>query len=511
MAETFRDAGVGEELTQALEEMGLTRPSALQRATLPVLRRGGNLVITASSGAGVTFAYGIPLIERVAQQEGGVRALIVAPTEERTVKIAEQLAILARPLGLRVAAMAPAWSAEGAQIQVVTAGRLLPLMRASQLKLDDLKTMVVDNLSAMFSLGAAEGIETLFASAPKDTQKVLVTSVVTDAVNRLVDAHVRKALHVPPRPAVAEEVEPEPNIGAFRYSVVSRSNALQTLLLFVEDERERPTIFARNVDAAESIRSQLGLRGLAADVAVYGEESTGPGIGYGAPVDAEMLTRSLRGNDLILITPDELAHLQHIAQQAKYELKHQDLPEGRAAALERFRDALRGALKEEDIEAQLLVLAPLFDEYSAAEVAAAAVALLRKRTARAAAAAAPQEREAQEREAAEERARGTAPFVKLFLSIGSRDGIGARDIVGTITGEARVKGDQIGRVEIRDTFSIVEVDAAIADKVIRAINGTSLRGRSVRADYDRKGVGGARGGPPTRRTNRPPPRRPRPA
>ena len=176
------------------------------------------------------------------------------------------------------------------------------------------------------------------------------------------------------------------------------------------------------------------------------------------------------------------------------------------AALERFRDSLRGALRDEDIEAQLLVLAPLFEEYSPAEVAAAAVALLRKRTARAAAAAPAVE--------PEERARGTAPFVKLFLSVGSRDSIGPRDIVGTITGEARVKGDQVGRVEIRDTFSIVEVDASIADKVIQAINGTSVRGRSVRVDYDRKGVGGPRGGGgerPQRRINRPPPRRPRPA
>jgi len=508
MAESFREAGVSEELAAVLEASGLARPTALQRAALPVLRRGGNLVITASSGAGVTNAYGIPLVERVAREPGGVQLLVVTSTEERAVRTAEQLAVLARPLGVRVAAMVPAWSQEGAQIQVVTAGRLLPLMRASQLKLDDVKAIVLDGLSAMLSLGAAEAVETLFASAPRDAQKVVVTGTLTDEVSRLVDAHVRKALHVPPRPAVAEEVEAPPLIGTLRYAVVPRATGLQPLLLFVEDERERPTIFARSVESAELVRSQLELRGLDAEVAVYGTESSGPGIGYGAPADAELLTRSLHADDLILVTPDELPHLQQIAAQAHYELKHQEPIEAKSAALERFRDALRGALREEDIEAQLLVLAPLFEEYSPAEIAAAAVALLRKRSARAAPAPGTQERE-REREA-EERARGTAPFVKLFLSVGSRDGVGPRDIVGTITGEARVKGDQVGRVEIRDTFSIVEVDASIADNVIRALNGISLRGRAVRADYDRKGAGGARGGAPARRVNRPPPRRTRP-
>lgn len=507
MAEIFRELGVTEELTQVLEAEGVTRPTALQRAAIPVLRRGGNLVITASSGAGITYAYGIPLVERVAQQEGGVRALVVAPTEERSVKAAEQLARLAAPLGVRVAAMVPAWSTEGAQILVVTAGRLLPLMRTSQIKLDDVKTIVLDGLSAMLSLGGGEAVETLFATAPKEAHKVVVTGVVNEAVNKLVDAHVRKALHVPPRPAIVEEVEPVPPVATLRYAVVSRASAIQTLLLFVEDERKSPLVYARNVETADWIRAQLDVRGLDASVGVYGVESTGPGIGYGAPVDADALTRSLQNNDLVLVMPDELAHLQQITRQANYELKHQEAPEGKTAALERFRDALRAALRDEDIEAQLLVLAPLFEEYSPAEIAAAAVALLRKRTARAAAAVGVQERES------EERPRGTAPFVKLFLSVGSKDGVGPRDIVGTITGEARVKGDQVGRVEIRDTFSIVEVEAAVADKVIQAINGTSVRGRSVRADYDRKGVGGPRGGGagPQRRTNRPPPRRPRPA
>jgi ATP-dependent RNA helicase DeaD len=81
------------------------------------------------------------------------------------------------------------------------------------------------------------------------------------------------------------------------------------------------------------------------------------------------------------------------------------------------------------------------------------------------------------------------------VGVGERDGVAARDLVGAITGEAQVQGGQIGRIEVRDTFSIVEVASEIAGRVIQSLNGTTLKGRSVRVDYDRRGSAAApRGG-----------------
>jgi ATP-dependent RNA helicase DeaD len=77
-------------------------------------------------------------------------------------------------------------------------------------------------------------------------------------------------------------------------------------------------------------------------------------------------------------------------------------------------------------------------------------------------------------------------FVRLFVSAGTRDNIRPGDLVGAITGEAGVKGEQVGKIELRDTFAVVEVAADVADRVIRALNGTTLRGRSLRVDFDRK-------------------------
>ncbi|HEX9938557.1 MAG TPA: DbpA RNA binding domain-containing protein, partial [Longimicrobium sp.] len=103
---------------------------------------------------------------------------------------------------------------------------------------------------------------------------------------------------------------------------------------------------------------------------------------------------------------------------------------------------------------------------------------------------------------------GPAPsaFTRLFISLGERDGVRASDLMGAIAGEADIPGAQVGKIDIRDTFSIVEVPADVAQKVIDSVNGTTLKGRSVRVDYDRggerarpggggSGGGGARGGP----------------
>ena len=97
------------------------------------------------------------------------------------------------------------------------------------------------------------------------------------------------------------------------------------------------------------------------------------------------------------------------------------------------------------------------------------------------------------------------PFTRLYVGVGSRDEIRPGDLVGAVTGESGIKGAQIGKIEIRDTFSVVEVQADIADQVIRSVNGTTIKGRSVRVDYDRASSRPKR--PERRDDNRPPAKR----
>jgi ATP-dependent RNA helicase DeaD len=480
----FQELGLSADVVAGLDRLGFQRPTSIQRAAIPVLRRGSNAVIHAASGAGVTAAYGLPLADRLHELglKNTVQALVVTPTDERASAIALELGQLGRAMDVRVSVLAPSWN-RTATILVVPAQEVLPLMQTSALKLDDLAALVVHDVSVMLSLGQADALESLMQSVPRDAQRILISSEINSTVDKFVEAHARKALHVPSRPFVQDRHASAPTPSVYlEYRVLNGAAAREAVAHAVADSEKPVVVFSRHETDRASLDEELKLRGLQADTRLYGGAgSTGNAIGLGAPFDAESLSAAFSRGGRIVVEAKELHHLKQIAQQSQVGLRavgEHDTTDRTGIAP--FRDAIRRAMEEEDVEAALLVIEPLFSEFSAAEVAAAATALLRKRTVPAAAPASPVQR-------ANAPASSAPPaFAKLFLSVGSKDTITAREIVGSITGEAGVSGDQIGKVEIRDTFSVVEVSADVAERVIRSLNGTSMRGRSLRVDYDRK-------------------------
>jgi ATP-dependent RNA helicase DeaD len=166
--------------------------------------------------------------------------------------------------------------------------------------------------------------------------------------------------------------------------------------------------------------------------------------------------------------------------------------------MEGLRDQLARAISEEDVSPLLLALEPLFERFDPAEVAAAAVALLRKKSP-AAPAAAPRSTSHPDR-------RPPIAWAKLFLSVGEREGLRPGDLLGAIVGETGIAPEKVGKIEIRESFSLVEVDHSVAQQIIQAINGTTIKGRAVRADFDRGGRGAQQGGRPGGRGGRPAPR-----
>ncbi|MFO8173790.1 MAG: DbpA RNA binding domain-containing protein [Longimicrobiales bacterium] len=156
-----------------------------------------------------------------------------------------------------------------------------------------------------------------------------------------------------------------------------------------------------------------------------------------------------------------------------------------------MRGLIERTLQEEELAPHYLALEPLYGKYSPGEVAAAILALLRQRRT------GGKGEEATAATRAEEESRPAAPppktWVRLFVSVGEKEDIGPGDLLGAIAGEAGVEGSQVGKIEIRETFSLVEVTSGVADQVVRGVNGTTIRGRSVRVDYDRGGPSG-RGG-----------------
>jgi ATP-dependent RNA helicase DeaD len=422
-----------------------------------------------------------------------------------------------------------------ASVIVATAPDLLEAVRDSSLKLEDVEAVVIDGASVIFDLGASEPIDALLDLVPRDAQRVLFSPTLPPLVEDLIERRVKRALRYPVEPALS--TTPRAAEGRIGYVIAKdqlKLDLLASQLANREPGSPPPLLFCRNDERAAELAEDLSVRGFVvgpvddgeADVAIAAggvtraelleelSEAPGQTISYDVPPDAPTLRARHAGDDdaVILVEPREVAHLREIAAQAKLQARSTPLraKAGAAAAgLEAFRSELRAAIESEDLTAQLLVLEPLLEEFSATEVAAAAAALLRSRRppAPAAAASVPMPQKVPAAEPSAPSGPAPATWTRLFVSIGSRDDVRAGDLVGALAGEANIPGARIGKIEIRDTFSIVEIQSDVADQVIRAVNGTTIKGRSVRVDYDRGGPAKrppAPGRPLRRASGRPP-------
>ena len=154
---SFDDIGLRDELLRTLEEEEMDRPTALQAAVLPTLRRGGNVVARASSGSGKTLAYGLGVLDRLRpetpaseEEDGGAatRMVVLTPTREGAERIALTLAPYVQSVGFAIAAAGGAWGTPLAAAEVVagTPADVMDAVRSSTLKFDRLEALVVDSL-----------------------------------------------------------------------------------------------------------------------------------------------------------------------------------------------------------------------------------------------------------------------------------------------------------------------------------------------------------------------------
>ncbi|WP_018913552.1 DEAD/DEAH box helicase [Thiomonas sp. FB-6] len=264
----FADLGLPEALLRALRDVGYESPSPIQAATIPPLLEGRDVLGQAQTGTGKTAAFALPILARVDAARRETQALVLAPTRELAIQVAEAFSRYASHLpGFHVLPVyggqsyTPQLAAlrRGAQVVVGTPGRIIDHLDRGTLKLDSLRHLVLDEADEMLRMGFIDDVERILASTPPQRQVALFSATMPSAIRAIAQRHLREPaqITIKARTRTASGVQQ-------RYWMVSGMHKLDALTRILEVETfEAMIVFARTKVATEELAEKLAARGFA--------------------------------------------------------------------------------------------------------------------------------------------------------------------------------------------------------------------------------------------------------
>lgn len=276
---TFSDLQIDQDMVDALASKGIIEPFPIQTQTIPLALSGQDIIGQAKTGTGKTFGFGLPLIQRLGLEPGpGVQALVVVPTRELCVQVAEDLEIAASNRDTKIVAIYGGKAYEGqveqlkagAQIVVGTPGRLLDLAGQRLLSLKDVKVMVLDEADKMLDLGFLPDVEKLFAQTSPTRHTMLFSATMPGPVVALARRFMNKPIHI--RATDPDEGLTQANIKHVIYRAHSLDKDEVIARILQAEGRGRTVVFTRTKRAAAKLVEELNDRGFNA-AAVHGDLS----------------------------------------------------------------------------------------------------------------------------------------------------------------------------------------------------------------------------------------------
>ncbi|ACJ31193.1 Helicase:DbpA, RNA-binding:DEAD/DEAH box helicase [Shewanella piezotolerans WP3] len=368
---TFRELGLAEPLLRALDELGYEKPTPIQAASIDPLMAGKDILGQAQTGTGKTGAFALPLLNSIDPNTNSPQILVLAPTRELAVQVAEAFGSYAKFMkGLHVLPIYGGQSMHqqlnalrrGPQIIVGTPGRVMDHMRRGTLKLESLKAMVLDEADEMLKMGFIDDIEWILEHTPKQRQLALFSATMPEQIKRVANKYLSEPVHVKiaATTTTVETIEQ-------RFVQVSQHNKLEALVRVLEVEKtEGIIIFVRTRNSCVELAEKLEARGyassplhgdmnqqareravdqlkrgkldiiIATDVAARGldVERIGHVVNYDIPYDTEAYVHRIgrtgragrTGMAILFVTHREMRMLRTIERATKSRISPMDIP-----------------------------------------------------------------------------------------------------------------------------------------------------------------------------------------
>jgi ATP-dependent RNA helicase DeaD len=523
----FSLIGLRSELVQTLTEMGYNAPTPIQSELIPPMLAGRDVIGQSQTGSGKTAAFGLPILERLQAGQRHVQGLIVAPTRELAIQVAEAISHYGRKSAVRVSAFYGGQPyttqirclKKGVDVVVGTPGRLLDLIHRRLLDLQRVSTVMLDEADEMLSMGFIADIEAILDETPSERQTALFSATMPKEIQRLARRYQRDphAFTMGGRKLTVATVEQ-------RCYLINESDRLAALTRLFETETiVSAIVFARtragtdelanalvnlgfqaevlNGDLSQDARERILQRFrtnqikvlVATDVAARGLDidHVTHVFNYDLPRDPELYVHRIgrtgragkSGTAVSLFTPKERWHLRKIEAFTKQKITLATLPteeEVRCRRDQRLVERMTVWLKRGRCQRERGMVSKLIEEgHDVMEIAAAALKLVRAEEEKHPVAAITQLREEspkrakrtddirnQGREKTIDRTSHEKGMVRLSLSSGSGDGLNVAHIVGSLSHHADIPGRCIGRIRIENQMTFVDVPEQFVDLVL---------------------------------------------
>ena len=549
---TFEELGVSEEIRRAIEELGFEHPMPVQEEVIPFLLGNGNDVIAlAQTGTGKTAAFGIPLLQRTDPTDRTTQAIVISPTRELCLQIADDLKSFSKYIkGINIVAVYGGTSIvdqmralkHGAQIIVATPGRLIDLMHRGAAKLDAVQNVVLDEADEMLNMGFSDSINEIFDNVPADRNTLLFSATMSKEIEKI----ALNYLHDHKEIVVGSRNEGAENVNHIYYMVNAKDKypALKRIVDFYP--RIYGIVFCRTKAETQEVADKLIRDGynaeplhgdlsqqqrditmqkfrqhitqllVATDVAARGldVDDLTHVINYGMPGDTESYTHrsgrtgraGKKGTSISIIHTKERGRVREVERTIGKEFVDGTLPTPQEICSKQLFKAIDEIEKVDVDEDQI---APFMDDinrhfeyFDKEDILKRIVSLefgkFLKYYANAPEIVKPStQRDRKDRNEGRdgrkrEKRAPESGYRRLFINLGKDDGFYPGEVMQFINRNVHGRQD-VGHIDLLGRISYIEVPEEDANKVMRALDGAKYRGRTVRcndADSTPSGKGG---------------------
>lgn len=502
----FEEFNLSEKIKRALKDCGYIEATEIQQKAIPAILEGQDLIGQSKTGTGKTASYSLPMLEKIDPSVKKVQAIILCPTRELAVQVTDEIRKFNKyQEGIKCVTIYGGQAIEnqiksvkaGAQIVIGTPGRVIDHINRKTLKLGNVKIVILDEADEMLNMGFEEDIRTILDEVPENRQTLLFSATMSKRILEI----AKKYLNNPKNVKIKAQELTVNNIEQEIITVKSSMKDEATMRLIDAYNPNKAIVFCNTKKKVDDLMEKLkakgykveGLHGdikqaqrerimkrvkkgelkilIATDVAARGLDIDGLDlvINYDIPQEEEYYVHRIGrtgrngnvGKAFTFVVGKEKNKILDIQKYAKIKIKEGKIPTLEEVNIKKNMEIIKqiASIIDNSEYKNEKIFEELSKTYSAESIAKALITMHTNN----------QIEEEYE----------SNKIVKLFLNLGKKDNIKAKDIVGSFAANTAVSSEDIGKINVLDKFSFVEIPEKYAREILSAMKDKKIKGKEV--------------------------------